>query len=115
MTCSSSGRMPVRVQLGELDRGDDGRQRVAELVAQRGKELILGAVRVLGRKPRRPLVFVALAVGRASRQALDEEGFMLVVGARWFLPELSAPRVTCRTAGAHRSANPPEPFAFWRR
>ena len=41
----------VAAQLHQLQRGDDRRQRVAQLVAEHREELVLGAVRALGGAP----------------------------------------------------------------
>ena len=57
-----SGERLVAAQAHQLERGDDRRQRVAQLVAEHGEELVLRAVGHLGLGPRLALAHQQLAV-----------------------------------------------------
>ena len=69
-----AGDAPVAAQLHQLERGEDGRERVAQLVAEHGEELVLGRASGLGplaRVPQRLLQLVAaLELGLQGARAL---------------------------------------------
>ena len=88
MTARSLGARRVAAQLHQLQRGQDRRQRIAQLVAEHREELVLRAVRLLGvaRAPPRPACLCAPARFElrldarhqlARRERLDQ----VVVGA----------------------------------
>ena len=56
----------------DLERGDDRRERVAQLVAEHGEELVLGAVRDLGLAQRVPRLAEQAHVVERERRALRE-------------------------------------------
>ena len=80
ITWCSRAERGVAAQLDQLERGDDRRERVAQLVAEHREELVLGAVRVLRREPRRALLLGSLAIGEIARDLREAD--QLAVASR---------------------------------